>query len=126
MSNFVSLCTLGRFYEFGPFSMANSKNGQPLAHYCTRSTVKHKRPRFIYSNKFRHSIIQINIHARPSHTPRERKRHNLRLEEFIILMFTSSCCLSLLLDDSRHFFSLSLGTDVSTQSLLQESKTSLI
>merc|ERR1711996_35109 len=41
-------------------------------------------------------------------------------------MFTSTCGLSLLLDDSRHFFSLSLGTDVSTQSLLQESKTSLI
>ena len=41
-------------------------------------------------------------------------------------MFTSSSCLSLLLDDSRHFFSLSLGTDVGTQSLLQESKTSLI
>ena len=41
-------------------------------------------------------------------------------------MFSSSSCFSLLLDDSRHFFSLSLGTDVSTQSLLQKSKTSLI
>ena len=29
-------------------------------------------------------------------------------------------------DDSRHFFSLSLGTDVGTQSLLQKSKASLI
>ena len=41
-------------------------------------------------------------------------------------LFGGGSGLSLLLDDTRHFFALPLGTDVGAQTLLQKSKASLV